>query len=178
MLSSPGRRGPAAIALAAAIAASGSVIFDVVNPRILATSAMELALEAARGGDARPPLAVLSGKDKRERDWLHVERIARYAAAPPLDVVRFAGIDDLAAPPAGSAQVLLWSPGIDEDAGVSRAVCEAMPSAKLYELRSASGLSRLYAAARDASVWRPPLPVTRWSVRACGSPTARTTDLP
>jgi hypothetical protein len=158
---------PAAVVLGAAIAVSGCTLFDVVTPRILGASATELALEASAGSAAAPVL--LAGKEKTDADWLHVERIAQFVPARPLEVAHFADDADLVTPPASTAQALLWSPGIEEDAGVSRTLCQVMPSATLYELRSRSGLSRLYAAVRDGSSWQPRIEEYRRTVADCRS---------
>ena len=58
---------------------------------------------------------------------------------------------------------------IEEDERVRRALCDEMPAATLYEIRSRSGLSRLYAAARDGNAWKPNLPPVRWSASECTS---------
>jgi hypothetical protein len=157
----------AAALLAAMIALSGCAIFDAVNPRILGASAMELALEAT-GTSEHPPTVVIA-HNVADTDWLHVERIAAYVPSRRLMVARFAEKTDLATPPADGAEVFLWSPRVEEDTGFSRAICATMPSATLYVLRSRSGLSRLYAAARDATTWLPSIDPTRVTTSACGS---------
>jgi hypothetical protein len=161
----PGRRYAAGAAvLAALIVVSGVAIFDGVNPRILGVSAMELALET-NAASARA--VVVTRKGNMNADWLHVERIAEYLPAQRLPVVHFAAETDLTAAPAADAQAFLWSPGMEEDTQLSRTICTVMPSAALYEVRSRSGLARLYAAARDAKTWRPSIERSRWTASDC-----------
>jgi hypothetical protein len=160
------RHASAAAVLAALIAVSGVAVFDGVNPGILGASAMELALEASAGAERA---VVVTRKGRPETEWLHVERIAEYLPPRRLAVVHFAAEADLATAPATDAQALLWSPGMEEDTHLSRTLCATIPSVTLYEVRSRSGLARLYAAARDGSTWRPPLERSRWTASDCAA---------
>jgi hypothetical protein len=189
------------------VALAGTLVFDVVNPGILATSWLSLALTAVqrtpppggavllqhgtyrfqwddpRIGEAarvfrRLQPAVDSARENpdaatgnRSRlEWLHVERIATYLPRQPIAVRSFDGPESLLA--AGSthdapAEVIIWSPGLEADAQVTRTVCERWSGAALYTLIDRAGQSRAFAARPAGPGWKPALPASQWSVASC-----------
>lgn len=155
----------------AAIAVGGTLLFDVVNPRILAASSLSLTARAI--GDRLPEggaaLLVFPGPD--DLSWLHEERILRATAPGPVRIVPYEGPPSLAsraAPGTAAAEWIFFSPGLDAHFGVTRKVCARWPRAALYELRDAAGLSRTYLA-RPAGPGSPPsLPATQVRRVGCG----------
>ena len=63
--------------------------------------------------------------------------------------------------------LLFWSPGLERDFAVSRAVCERWPHATLFEIADASGLAHLHAARLTARDWAPGGPPSRRREHAC-----------
>lgn len=160
----------AAAAATAAVALGGALLFDVVNPRILAASSIGITARALRG--ATPPgdaaLLVFPGPD--DLSWLHEERILRSVADSPVKVVPFEGGASLfsrAAPGAPAAEILFFSPGLEARLHVIESACTRWPRAALYELRDAAGLSRAFAVRPSGPGFIPALPAPRWRVVPC-----------
>lgn len=168
------RRRQMAMAAAAVIssAVSGLVLFDVVNPRILRASWLEIVAETTAATDDRQPAVVLDYREQAETTYLHVGRIAHEVPSPPLPTQGFDGAASLETVAAeGRETTLFWSPGLEEHAGVAAAVCGRWPQAQLYTLGSRSMLSRAWAARPAGGDWRPPLPGWRWSQYDCDAAT-------
>jgi hypothetical protein len=72
-------------------------------------------------------------------------------------------------PPAGEEipDLLLWTPGLEEDARASDAICTRWPGAALYILQDRAGLSRAFAASPTGPHWQPDLPKAQWEVGGC-----------
>jgi hypothetical protein len=130
----------------AAIAVSGTVLFDAVNPAILARSPLSIAL-------GKPGLETLAPVVLEEILWKpHYTRLAAAVPSEPLRVATHADLPALLA--ARSTSLIVWSPGEEEDYAVSRTVCRAWPDAALYELRDAASLTRAFAASpQRVSAW-------------------------
>ncbi len=166
----PGTARLAALGSAGLIAVSGIVIFAAVNPRILPQSWMTISLEAlgtrAPNADA---LFLEHGGPYALNWWLHVGRIASMVPARPLAAINVEEIGQAQAASDEKAQprVFFWSPGLEQDAHVSRLVCERWPGAALYALTDEPGLFRAWAAAPGGAIWKPRLPRQRWTVSPC-----------
>ncbi len=144
-------------------------MFDRVTPRVVASSALAIQVQAVDRD--RPPggVVLLAHPDPR-LEWLHVERIAAQLPRPPLPTRAYAGEDSLRLSPGSprpAASVLFWSPELEGDAGVSRGLCAAWPEAVLYVMYDEAGLSRAYAAQPQPGDWRPALPASRWRAGDC-----------
>lgn len=164
------RLGTAVAAAVAGIAAGGVVLFDGVNPRILASSSLELAFRSL--GEERPAggALLLDHGGPRDTTWLRVRTIATALPATPVPVRRFEGAATLVAPGAGGwpiAEAFLWSPGLEEVSRVSAQVCRLWPGATLYVVHDRARLARLHAATPVRSSWRPALPPSDWEAQAC-----------
>jgi len=151
----------AGAAAAAVIAASGTWIFDHVQPRLLAPSASGLAARAGApfGHDLWWSQGTLAGRSGVE-EVLGNEWIGR-----PLrswDPRK----DDLSRVTAEGAG-FFWTPGEQTDRQVSREVCADHPSHTLHEVRGGGGRTRLFAALREP----PPLGgadgAVQWIPRSC-----------
>jgi len=162
-----------------AIAASGTVLFDVINPRLLSASAIGLMIRAvppaqlsrvamltAEGVPVDPP-----DTGPRERhyaaDWLrkhhpYTDEILRCVPREPIALVDVANPDRLE-----EFDLLFWSPAIERTAQITRRLCERWSGAALYTLWDPAHLSRVLAARPAGIGWRPPLPKEQWTVRIC-----------
>jgi hypothetical protein len=163
------RSGRAAAAAAIVVATGGTVLFDVVNPRILASSSMALIL-GALGKEAPEKSTLVLDHGDAAFHWLNVQLIARYLPASPLDVRSYKTAATLArseSDPRPAADLFFWSPGLEEEARISEAICERWPSTVLYRLVDTSGLSSAFAASPSGARWRPALPETQWHFEQC-----------
>jgi hypothetical protein len=170
-------RSPAAAAsvvVTSAIIVTGTLLFDVVNPRILPRSALGIALDRL---DESPPKgdAVLLRPDvPHEVGWRHLERIAAQLPPSPIPVwsdARLEGLADLGSEPS-VPELLFWSPRLEADAEVSRRICRLWPNAAIYVLRDSSGLSTALAARPRGPGWDPGLLEERWRLMPCKEGTA------
>jgi hypothetical protein len=179
--SAAGRR-RATIAASIAIAIGGTVIFDVVNPRLLAASSLGLlvrsvddesldrvALLTAAGRDTRSD--VPPGRRHWDLDWLrhhhpYVEEIVRVVPKRPIPI---ADIESLT-PPGQRADrdIVFWSPALEQTVGVSQRLCDLWPDADVYTISDTAGLSRVYGARLAGPSWTPALSSRRWKVASCG----------
>jgi hypothetical protein len=165
----PRARAAAAAAVTVAIAAGGTALFDVVNPRILPASAMGIVFRSLAPADASR-VVVLDYPPAHAIDvrWLFTGVMTAYGGPVPLGYLPYAGqalpAQDLAAE---ARDLLFWSPGLDADLGVTAAVCRQWPAASLYEVGDAAGLGRVFAARVGERSWAPALPSGRWRRRAC-----------
>jgi hypothetical protein len=151
----------AAAAAVVAICAGGTVIFDVVNRRILPDSSPGLIAQSV-GTTPAPRVAVLSA-DRENAAWLYVEDMMRYVPRQPIAVVAAERL-----PPAGEGyDLFLWSAAVEETAGLRHHICALWPGAALYDIVDRAGLSRAHAAARAGSDWVPALPEAQWTARSC-----------
>lgn len=161
-----GARSPAALALltTAAVAAGGGVLFDAVNPRILARSAVGISLTALER--TPPSQSVILARDQFDPQWSGM--LARLIPREPREVVTYRGaatldvVEALVAPAA-----VLWSPGLEDEEDISTALCGRWPSAALYTLYDPPRLSRAFAASPHGPHWQPALPRTHWTVAGC-----------
>jgi len=164
-----GARSSLALACVGAMAVSGTIVFHVVNPRILPASWLAIGLEAL---GPRPTVRATVVEDGGPPyfAWLNVRRIAALLPAVPLEVRTH---DVLAGPPAaaatGNLELLLWSPGVERDVGVAETVCRRWPGATLYEMRDRAGLFRAHAAALPGVTWHPDLSASRSTATRCAS---------
>jgi len=152
---------------AVAVAASmlgGIVIFDRVNPSIVASSWGTIALEAVprRGPDADVALV------DYDTTFLHTGKMAAQVPVEPLAFLPAgsfeAGVLNASTPP---TRVYLWSPAVEAGGKVSERLCARWPETTLYVMRDRAGLSEAWAAAPPGRDWRPALDERRWVSRAC-----------
>jgi hypothetical protein len=159
------RSGAAAAAVvSAAIAVGGGVLFDYINPVILARSALGISLTALE----RTPVsqAVIFAR----KGW-DPQRSAMFASLVPAEeraVLPYDGPTTLEAVDRASVpRILLWAPALEQEANVALAVCGRWPGAALYTLYDRPHLSRAFAASPRGRDWRPALPPSQWTVAGC-----------
>ena len=154
----------AAIALVVFVAASGTFLFDVVNPRILAPSAAGLALRAGRGIErevfwSEGVLALAF-----DYGWVlrHGPVRSEVFAWRPKTLER-----DFAT---SMPRALFWTPGDQMDERIGKRLCALKPDLHLFEVVDNSGLVRLFAA--FANEERAPSEVkdVRWNRLSCEGP--------
>ncbi|HYD48160.1 MAG TPA: hypothetical protein VEB21_07430, partial [Terriglobales bacterium] len=164
-------------AAAAVIALSGTLIFDVINARILAASALGLVFrsvdEPAIGksalltvsgqhrGPARDPLHRFYQYDWLLSDHPYVTEIIR--TVPPSEMAVVEASEALSAT---KFEIWFWSPALEETAEVTRRICGEVPGAVLFTIRDRAGLSRVYAATRSPG-WQPDVADDLWQASDC-----------
>jgi hypothetical protein len=158
----------AAALLASTIALGGTLLFDIVNPRIVPASWMSIALEANAGTAGGGKVIFLDhGRPSRQR-WLHVETIGRHLAQPPIESRTFVQASDLDDIAAAGVSALYWSPALEADFQVRDAVCARWPEARAYVLSDAAGVSEAWTAQVGGMQVPPSLPPSRWAAQGCG----------
>jgi len=148
----------AALALSLAIAASGTLLFDWTNPRILAQSSVAVAIEAC--ADAPERCTLLDYDQTIDLSWLHVGRMAAEVPRVPIETVRVSDIESRRADNFRS-RVILWSPALEHDERISERLCARWPDSSFVLLDDGTRLSQAWAAFQDSS-WQPALPAARW----------------
>ncbi len=169
------------------IGTSGTLLFDGIWPRVLPQSAHGMALRAAGEGalphwltarTLRPERAWLGREiDPLRRhyraDWLrsfhpYSESILPIVAARPWPVAWLEDIEAAADPVCSNRndpEVVVWSPALDDTAGVTARLCTVWPDAAVLRLFDVAGRSELRAAVRPGASWRPVS--GRWSMFSC-----------
>ena len=155
-----------AAAASAASALAGLLLFFVVNPEILAASATGIALRALPL-DAPPQRAALLDYPGTEFSWLHVGRTATYLPRQPIAVWPLAVAPEGQLPEMPPAEVVLWSPALENDRHVTGLICRRWPDASLFTIWDRAHLSRAYAARRADARWQPALTRSQWSEQRC-----------
>ena len=86
----------------------------------------------------------------------------------PIRWISYRSAADLLSPDGvGRARLIFWSPGLEDRAAVAAHLCAQWPTAQLYTLTDAAGLSTVFAARRDGSAWEPSIARGRWTVTGC-----------
>lgn len=145
-----------AAAITLAIIAAGTVVFDIVNDRILPRSSISL-VAAEVDGDRDCPDAVMlrpATADKQDRQWF-AENVLRCSVAT-VSVDHEAWWSE-----ALRHTVVFWSPDIETTHAASAALCAARPDLAIWSITDRSGLGRLYAASPASASWRPRLAASR-----------------
>jgi hypothetical protein len=166
-----GARRPALAAACAtgAIALGGTLVFDVVNPRILRSSWLAIALESLEARHAsRPRAAMLTYGGELDLSWLHVDVIAAQVPREPVATLRFESEDGLARAERAGVGLLFWSPALERDQGVRAVVCARWPGARIYTISDRARLSTALAARLGDTDWEPAVAAARWVSRGCG----------
>lgn len=159
-----------AVVTVAASMLGGIVIFDGVNPRIVASSWVTIALEAVprHGPDAGADADVVLVD--YDTTFLHTGKMAAQVPARPLTFLAAGAFEVVvlngSAPP---TRVHLWSPAVEEGGKVSQRLCARWPDTTLYVMQDRAGLSEAWAAAPPGRHWRPAFNEHRWVSRACAT---------
>lgn len=174
------------LAFTLAVAASGTFVFDYVNPRIVSSSPFGLIMRAVEPtmlprvamltayGDARHTQGVDDRHRLWEADWLmrhhpYIREIARSAPQHPIPLLP---IDNT---PAEQAQMegfdlLFWNPALDQTIAITATyVCRRWPNATLYTIYDQAGLSKVYAAQLHGQPWVPRVARSQWTTLRCGA---------
>jgi len=152
-----------------AVAAGGVWVFDVVNPRILSASWLNLALRAVeRDPDLGRVVVLEPSAAKRTFEWLRTRPIAAQVPPSPLAVVTYEDTTTLATlTAAGLVGLMFWSPAHETSTAVSRAICDQWPNAAIYTLTDDAHVSRVFAARPSGAGWHPPFPDGAWRESRC-----------
>jgi hypothetical protein len=167
------------------ILASGMLLFDVVNARILSQSTWGLlmrsvdvgrldrvAMLTSSGEALHPPGVdprVAGGEDWQwEADWLryyhpYVDDLARCEPRRPVPIVPIEQWGEL-----DNYDLLFWGPALEQTIAIGRQrVCAKWPDATVYTIVDRAGLSRLLAAQIAGRPWTPELPRAQWTTTSC-----------
>ena len=156
------RHAPAVAVLAIVI--GGMLIFDVVNPRILRASSLGLLVRSLRPGDLDRAAYLNDGRERAF--WRFVDEITTQVPRRPIPIAQLEVL--ISAPDrAPRAELLFWSPAVEQTASITTRVCERWPDAALYTIVDQAHLSRLYAARPTGPGWEPAVPAGQWSVTRC-----------
>lgn len=152
--------------MTAAVAISGLMIFDVVNPRILPAAATTIAVEALSRTSPQPRTALILSHPQWDQ-----EEVQTYANIPasPLAARPFTGPEALQPADEPEPDVVLWSPGLEESRAVAAAICARWPQASLYAFFDATHSSRVFAALPRGGTWSVDLPPERLRAGDCAS---------
>ncbi len=162
-----GRPGRAA-ALAAGLGLLGWLYFSASGLARLPESAVAIAIRAV--GDTPPPGGAvwLDHRAEYGLDWLFVapqlEQVGR-GAIRRVPLEEFDATGGLGGRP--RAELLLWSPGLEDNAHVAGTICRLWPGASLFVLLDRAGLNRAFAARPDGPGWRPQLDPRRFVEISC-----------
>lgn len=169
-------------AMTAAIALSGCLIFDFINPRILSQSTFGILMRAVEVdqldrtamltayGNANNSGNVSYNDRLWEADWLrhyhpYIDELARCAPRRPLAIV---SINDATAD-FSPYELLFWGPALEQTVSITEQhICRRWPEAQLFTIYDRPGLSRVYAARIRGGDWQPSLPKHQWYSRHCG----------
>ncbi len=153
--------------VAAAVVGAGTFLSKIVTPRVVPRSAVGIALDALHAEAAtHAALIVPSSWDPMEPGLF-----ATQVPTHPLPLLPFTDPNALLGPSgAAAAELFLWSPGYEDQAAVSRAICERWPGAALYTLSDQAHLSRVFAARPSGPGWQPTLTPAQWRTTRCDQP--------
>jgi hypothetical protein len=158
-----------------AVAVGGTVLFDVVTPRIISASSAGIMFEAVL--PAALDRVVLVDYDPRvipNAANLYQDTIARWGGARPVAHLAYEGgrfpRRDL---PAEGRDLLVWSYALDRDYELGDAICRRWPTATIYEIWDPARLGRAYAARIGDVPWTPDVAAARWSSWDCAAERAR-----
>ncbi len=165
-----------AAALSVAVLVAGALIFDAVNPRILARSSAGIALAAV--GERSGWLVSESLMDPVATELIASSSGGALRVVPALDAVSLLAAVDRTGERSngdpvrdftdGSARSLLfWSPGVEERYAFSGRLCERRPSARILRLYDRSGISAAFAVSVGSEAIRPNWPAERTEESGC-----------
>jgi len=170
-----------AMATAVVIGGSGLIVFDIVNPRILAASSYGIFMRTVDAAvldrtaflTFRGSVAASDENDDTHRhweaDWLlsyhpYVADLTRCAPRRPVPIIPVQDVQAL-----GARDLLFWNPALDQTVQMTEHhVCRRWPDAALFSISDRSGLSRLHGAQIGGAAWQPAAPSDKWSQRRCG----------
>jgi hypothetical protein len=158
----PRARAVAALAIAVIIA-GGWLLHAHVTPRILPRSALNIALAAMGGEAARRAVFIVPGWG----DPLSSGLFAAQVPARPLPTLAYREPGVLQANGAPAAELFFWAPGYEDEAAVSRAICQRWPGAALYVLADEARIGAVFAASPQGPQWKPALAPSQWRVLRC-----------
>jgi hypothetical protein len=169
------RASVAAAIVAAAACVGGTLLFDVVTPRILSASSFGIMFQALRPDDASRVVVLSYGPGfVRPTRTIFAGPITAFGGPKPVGYFEY---DDGDLPVDGFAaegkDLLFWSHAYDRDVGVADAICRQWPAAVLYEIRDVAGVGRVHAARVGTAPWAPRDAAGRWTTSDCGTRRAR-----
>ncbi len=155
---------------AGAVAVGGTLLFDVVTPQTVPSSAFGIMFDVV-GDETLPRVVALSYSPSfvRPTRTLNTGPITHFVAREPVGYLPYdTGPLPAAELAAEQKSLLFWSHGYDRDVPIAATVCATWPDATLYEIRDRSGLARVHAARVGGAPWEPRAPAGRWRSRRCG----------
>jgi uncharacterized protein YjbI with pentapeptide repeats len=165
-----GARPLAMTAAAAVVIAGGGYLFDVVNPRILRSSALGIALRALDNEDT--PRAVLLTAETEAESWLYVDLIATHVPERPVELISAERLEEQLVAPSvldSRPELFVWTPAVEAAAQVGLRLCRSAKNSAIYTISDRTGLSRIYAARPQGHGWLPAVAREQWRVETCAA---------
>lgn len=157
------------VVVAGLIAVGGTILFDVVNPRLLRASAAGLTLRALAPADL--PRALYLTNREESPFWRSEYLMMRALAATPIETA-MAEATTVEVGPRNftlDGRIVLWSPALEAQLDVTRRLCGAWADGSVYEIYDAARLSRLFGFTVAGNEWTPGLPQSQWRAQPCAA---------
>lgn len=164
-------RSKAAAVTAVAICLGGTVLFDVVNPRILSASSFGIMFSVLKPEEADRVVVLVYGPGfVRPTRTLFWGPITTFGGPRPVGYFEYDGGE---LPASGFAaegkDLLFWSHGYDLDMDVVGAICRQWPAAAFFEIWDQARLGRVHGALIGGAPWWPRVADARWRAWNCAS---------
>ncbi len=162
-------------AVAIAVCLGGTLLFDVVNPRILSASSFGIMFRVLTSGAAQRVVVLTYGPSfVRKTKTLFTGPITAFGGPRPVGYLAYEGgdlpVSDLAAE---GKDLFFWSHGFDQDLEMTDAICRQWPDATLYEIWDDAGLGRVHGARVGGDAWKPEGADGKWRSWSCASRNGR-----
>ena len=159
------------LAVTLAVCLGGTLVFDVVNPRILGASSFGIMHGALSSKDADRAIVLAYAKDfVRPTNMLFIGPISAFGPRP-VGYFEYGGGEFPADLTGGGKDLLFWSRGYEQDFDTKTSLCRQWPQATFYEIWDPAHVGRVYAARVSDRAWEPQAPIHRWQSAPC--PAAR-----
>jgi len=164
-------RSSAGAVAAVAVCLGSTVLFDVVNPRILSASSFGIMFSVVEPDVANRVVVLVYGPGfVRPTRTLFWGPITAFAGPRPVGYLEYDGGELPASGLAAEGKDLLfWSHGYDLDMDVTGAICRQWPDAAFYEILDRARIGRLHGALLGGAPWWPRVADARWRAWTCPS---------
>jgi hypothetical protein len=156
-----------ALAITLAVCVGGTLVFDVVNPRILSASSFGIVFRVLSPNDADRAVVLSYGKTFRQPTAFLAGPITAFGGPRPVSYLEYEGGDLPAVLTSEGKDLLFWSRGYEQDFDVKTQICRQWPRATLYEVWDPAHVGRVHAARISDHGWEPLPPTDRWQSSPC-----------
>lgn len=157
-------------ALATLSCFGGTTLTHGVNPRILSASSVALAFESLRSEDgSRVVLLDYPADFSIDVRWLYVGPLSAFGWQRPVGYLRIAeGSVPWEELVANGKDLLMWSPGVEEDFRLTQSLCTEGLHVTLFRVQDRAQLGHVWIARLSSTPWSPNLEKRRWHTVKCG----------